>query len=341
MFNPDKSIYAYLMGDLNTWEVRELIQWINDSPENKRKFKAIREYWENSNDTITLEKANIDRAYNKLSRDIFKDHTNGHQRRAITLPRAKSYKIAWMSLAASVVLALGVFFLMNLSHSSKEINALAMIIKENPKGRKSQIFLPDGTKVWLNAESKVEYQEGFGHTHRNIKLHGEAYFDIEKNKELPFIVKTSKVSITALGTEFNVRSYLEEASIDVLLTEGKVVISDLDRINKDEYLEEGESLSYSKSEKKFEKNLSEFENLLAWRNGILSFHEASQEEVFRTLERWYGVKLIVKNRGSNQEWKYTSRFENESLENVLISMGHVKKFDFIIRNETVILNYRK
>jgi len=340
MFNPDKSIYAYLMGDLNTWEVRELIQWINDSPENKRKFKAIREYWENSNDTITLDKTNIDRAYNKLSSGIFEDHSNGQVGQTIALPRTKSYKAVWMSLAASIVLALGVFFLMNLSQSSPANNGLAMIVKENPKGRKSQIFLPDGTKVWLNAESKVEYQEGFGHAHRNIKLHGEAYFDIEKNKNLPFIVETSKVSITALGTEFNVRSYLEEASIDVLLTEGKVVISDLDHINEDEYLEEGESLSYSKYEKKFEMNLSEFENLLAWRNGILSFHEASQEEVFRTLERWYGVKLIVKKGGSNQEWKYTSRFENESLENVLISMGHVKKFDFNISNETVTLSYR-
>ncbi|MEQ9285755.1 MAG: FecR domain-containing protein [Cyclobacteriaceae bacterium] len=341
MFDPDKSIYAYLTGRLNSWETRELIQWMNESADNKKKFKAIRAYWENSSETIVLEESTMDQAFNKLSNELFDNTQAEANGKVVNMDTRKGNRHSWMYVAASVVLLIGIFFYTGRNDYAIEDKAIvATIVKENPAGRRSQIALPDGTKVWLNAASKVIYSETFGQTDRNISLTGEAYFDIRKNEALPFVVSTESLSVTALGTEFNVRSYSEEASAEVLLTQGKVVVADLKNQNEDMYLRAGESLSYANKGGIFEKNQLNFEHLLAWRSGILSFQEASEQEVISRLERWYGVKVRVENSHSGQPWEYTSRFENESLENVLYSMSHVKKFEFNIDGEDVTLKYK-
>lgn len=341
MFDPDKSIYAYLTGRLNSWETRELIQWMNESADNKKKFKAIRAYWENSSETIALEESTMDQAFNKLSNELFDNSPAEANGKVVEMDTRKGNRRAWMYAAASVVLLIGLFLYVGRNDYAIEDKAIVgTIVKENPAGRRSQIALPDGTKVWLNAASKVKYSETFGQTDRNISLTGEAYFDIRKNEALPFVVSTASLSVTALGTEFNVRSYSEEASAEVLLTEGKVVVADLKNQNEDMYLRAGESLSYAYNGGIFEKNQLNFEHLLAWRDGILSFQEASEQEVISRLDRWYGVQIRVENSYGGQPWEYTSRFENESLENVLHSMSHVKKFDFEINGDKVTFKYK-
>ncbi|MFT7156028.1 MAG: transmembrane sensor [Parvicella sp.] len=344
MTDPDKAIYAYLTSNLSTWEIRELINWLSEAPENRQKFKSIRAYWENTGVIITLERASIDKAYNKLSQKVF-DPTakKGEKESKIVVMHnaVKKRRIVWLSIAASIVLLIGVFFITDDPEIPTENrDFISVIVKENPKGRKSQIFLPDGSKVWLNAESRIEYHQTFGKADRNIKLQGEAYFDVEKNGLLPFVVSTSQISVTALGTEFNVSAFLDESSIEVLLTEGKVLVTDLGQDNDDEYLIIGESIEYSKTERIFTKNMSDFDHQLAWKNNTLSFQDASEKEVIRTLERWYGVQIDILNGSKSKSWKYNSRFENESLENVLNSMGHVKKFDFTIRGESVTITYK-
>jgi transmembrane sensor len=93
-----------------------------------------------------------------------------------------------------------------------------------PLGGKSEVTLPDGSHVWLNAGSKIRYQNQFNKGNRNIVLEGEAYFKVAKNKHIPFIVKTGDLSIVAVGTEFNVKAYNDEGIIETTLVEGAVTI---------------------------------------------------------------------------------------------------------------------
>lgn len=344
MFDLDKSIYAYLTGNLSPWEIRQLINWINDSPENRLKFEIIREYWENTSGSLVVEKERLDKAYDLLSNQLFQEQADNSDARIRQIARyengSRRKRIWWLSAAASVLILFGVFSINKLPQYTENEVIAAKVIRENPVGRKSQLFLPDGSKVVLNSDSRLEYNEMFGINNREIVLKGEAYFDVEKNRKLPFRVQAEGVKITALGTEFNVKSYTNESVVEVLLAEGKVMIEGSDADVENEYLVEGESLVYSKEDHIFIKSNVSFVHKLQWKFGVLLFNEASEEEVMRTLERWYGVNIRVVNKSSIKDWMYTSRFENESLENVLSSMGHVKKFDFEINNGYVTIIYK-
>ena len=100
-----------------------------------------------------------------------------------------------------------------------------LTVKANPKGRKSKIRLPDGSFVYLNAESRMEYPALFSDSLRVVKLMGEAYFEIAKDRKRPFVVHTDDLKITALGTAFNVRAFQEDEQVSVSLTEGRVRVS--------------------------------------------------------------------------------------------------------------------
>ena len=187
MLNQDKSIHAYLTGNLSTWETRELIHWLNESPENKRQFKVIQEYWNNTNEIISLDQANIDEAYQKLSKNIFETDNDQVKPVAKVVSLAtfsKSNKTVWLSVAASIALIIGVFmFMSHLKEPKIDREAVSIITKENPAGRKSRIFLPDGTAVKLNSNSKLKFPESFSNTERIVYLEGEAFFKVAKDAE--------------------------------------------------------------------------------------------------------------------------------------------------------------
>jgi ferric-dicitrate binding protein FerR (iron transport regulator) len=118
-----------------------------------------------------------------------------------------------------------------------------------PFGARTEIILPDGSAVWLNAGSKIKYMNVFNRDNREIQLNGEAYFKVTKNTDLPFDVKTGDLSIQALGTEFNVKSYDDEDIIETTLVEGKIAIHQGRKQKASVYLEPHQQALYVKYNK--------------------------------------------------------------------------------------------
>lgn len=177
--------------------------------------------------------------------------------------------------------------------NSSQINKIS-----TPTGGLYQVTLPDGTKVWLNGTTSLEFPTEFIGNERNVKLSGEAYFEVAKfslrGKSVPFYVNTTKSSIAVLGTHFNVKSYPDEDVQETTLLEGSVRI-----IGQSPGLEDSKVLTPGQQAKISSKytdikidNDANTESVMGWKTGLFSFESAPIEEVMRKVQRWYGAEVI-------------------------------------------------
>jgi transmembrane sensor len=244
----------------------------------------------------------------------------------------------WLRVAVILAFAFALpFFLIReeLQSSQKQIK---YITKINPAGRKSILKLPDGTMVHLNAESSITYPDTFTDSVRKVLLTGEAYFDVHRNPAQPFIVSASGIDAYALGTAFNIKAYKEDAQVQVVLTEGKVLVTqERENEREEEIMHPGEEIQINKYRNGIQKQQADLRSALAWKNDLLIFNNASSEEVFASLERWYGVEItFTKNINSfKNTWRFTGEFQNENLENVLMGISYVKGFRYQIDHKSV------
>lgn len=167
-----------------------------------------------------------------------------------------------------------------------------------PKGRQFRVMLPDSTIVWLNASSSLTYPTVFTGQERKVSVSGEAYFEVAKNRKMPFRVHLpASVKIEVLGTHFNVNAYADEASVKTTLLEGRVrVITD----NAQAVMLPGQQAQVSRtspahSPAQINIIAADTEQIMAWKNGLFNFENAGLEEVMRQLARWYDIEVVYEN----------------------------------------------
>lgn len=176
-----------------------------------------------------------------------------------------------------------------------------------PNGGQYQITLPDGTKVWLNAASKLIYPKVFSAKQRVVELDGEAYFEVARKEQQPFIVKTAREQVEVLGTHFNVNSYREEEVSKVALAEGKVNV----RLpsNQLRTLSPGQQTVVKAQQVRVEE--VNIEEVVAWKNGEFMFNNEPLPSAMRQLARWYDIDIEVDPSLSRLAlWGSVSRLEN-------------------------------
>ena len=174
---------------------------------------------------------------------------------------------------------------------------LVRITASTPRGGTYQFTLPDGTKVWLNADSKLEFPSSFASLKtRNVKLSGEAYFEVEKDKAHPFIVESQHQAIEVLGTHFNVNSYLDETSTTTTLLEGSVKVNPLDvrTVITGVVLKPNQQLILNEGQTKVRNTDGEAE--IAWKNGNFIFKGEELERVLREIGRWYDMEIFYQEK---------------------------------------------
>ena len=212
------------------------------------------------------------------------------------------------------------------------IPAQRWLTKATVSGAKLTFKLPDGSLVRLNANSSITFPEQFTDSLREVRLDGQAFFEVEKNPDAPFLVKTDLLEVTVLGTSFDVLAYPNEPRQRVALATGEVSVSSEDGLR--EVLHPLEMLSYSKEKKEMVKEVFDPGKVLGWKEGIIHFESTSFPEVFKTLERWYGVEISIypsiKFKG-----RFNGRFDNQSLENVLTGIAYSEGFRFQIDGNQV------
>jgi Fe2+-dicitrate sensor, membrane component len=189
--------------------------------------------------------------------------------------------------------------------AKNQTTAIAYNTLSTPRGGQFQLILPDGSKVWLNAASSIRYPAAFAGKERRVDITGEVYFEVAKNARLPFIVSINKeTEIAVLGTHFNVNAYSDEASIKTTLLEGSVQIVNRQPSTghqQSALLTPGQQAvltpqtTGAKHAKLTVNDNTDIAQVMAWKNGIFNFHQASLQDVMRQLSRWYDIEIEYEN----------------------------------------------
>lgn len=205
-----------------------------------------------------------------------------------------------------------------------------------PLGGEYTITLDDGTVVWLNAKSELKYPIAFQGDKRVVKLKGEAYFDVKKMDGKPFIVEVEDYRVEVLGTTFNISSYTNQSCIYTTLCTGKVVVTDR-RDTRQVNLVPGEQLACNVKTGEMAVRKIDVEMATAWIHGHFMFDNNTIEEIFTTLERWYGIQVFYANRMVRNE-TFTGKLPRfEELQTILNIMEEVSNIDFEVKGETIVV----
>jgi len=205
---------------------------------------------------------------------------------------------------------------------------------ETPRGSQYVVILQDGTKVWLNAASSLKYPLVFNGSNRKVELTGEGYFEVAKNKEKPFLVRTNNQEVEVLGTHFNINAYPEEKEIKTTLLEGKVLVR---KGNVGSMIKPGEQTINLKSSKGLKLiTLEDANEMVAWKNGLFLFKHEDLYSIMNRLSRWYDVEIDYRGNFANQYYSGTiSRFEE--VEDVLKIMQLTGSVNFKIEGRRIIV----
>ncbi len=176
--------------------------------------------------------------------------------------------------------------------NGKAINQLII-----PYGNRSKVTLGDNTVVWLNAGSRLIYPSVFDGAKREVFLFGEAFFEVSKNEEHPFVVKTAKFSVKVLGTKFNVCAYPEDKVMQTVLTEGQISLrrNDADFFDKDIIVSPGQMASFNTEDQEIKLTRVDPSYYVLWKDGLLKFSDEDLSRVIKKLERFYNITFTFDN----------------------------------------------
>lgn len=300
---------GYLSGDLSDREKTMIDEWRKESPDNESIYQESSKAWKAISLLNEMEKFDSFEALKKVNNRLNKT----------------SY-IRWVRLiqrvAAFLLLPLLIYStyqtMQNFNLKKHQVNNAVMQTISSRVGMVSEFTLSDGTKVWLNSGSELQFPVLFLGDLREVKLKGEAFFEVTKNEKQPFRVNSKGLIIDVLGTSFNVTSYEDEKIDEVMLVKGKIKLSsEVDHVKKElGTMHPGQKAAYMKE---FQTVSTEEVNpgkYIAWRDGNLIFQDDSMDDVVKRLSRWFNVEIIIEDPEIN-EYIYKATFRNENLKQVL------------------------
>ena len=356
----ENKIIQYLSGEATDKEAEEILKWKNDNAENEALFREIEIAFNTSQIIINPDNFSSKDTYKKFEKKMKGDNL---------IP----FKVRrFMGYAATAIIAIGLtwFTQKYLERKPEVIIPTKQVVKENyhqsvetPSGARSLVTLEDGTKIWLNANSKLTYPTHFNGEQRIVKLEGEGYFDVAKDKTWPFKVETSDLSINVLGTVFNVKSYPDEGLIETTLIEGEIILNKLTNDNNEQEilkLEPKQKATFIKKEGKllrdeiYAANIPENEKIqrkqeklvisdhvdadpiVAWKNNEMIFKNETFESIAVSLERRYGVKIKFDNEDV-KEYRFSGVFDEISIDQALQALQFASPFHYQIDQKFIMI----
>lgn len=233
--------------------------------------------------------------------------------------------------------------------NNSEEAALSYNTLSTPRSGQYQLVLPDGTKVWLNAESSIHYPVAFMGNERKVEITGEAYFEVATRRlasgeKMPFIVELPSegdvgARIEVLGTHFNVNAYKDESAIKTTLLEGKVKVVNRQSAEKHQtaILKPGQQAQVNKAGKLKLLNDADVDNVVAWKNGLFHFEDAEVKTVMRQLARWYDVEVVYEGTTVKNDPLFIEISRNTRLSDVLKVLEESGSAKFSIQGKKVIV----
>lgn len=276
-------LYKFFNGAASYDEEVYVRTWMESSEENKRKFYHERKIF----DALLLQADGTLKEIKKPKRMLIHNHTFRE----------------FIKIASVVLLTLTADFLYQTYQEAHQ--PIAMQTIHVPAGQYINITLPDGTLVWLNARTTFRYPVNFTKKQRNVELNGEAYFEVTKNENSPFSVKTDKHTVKVLGTKFNIEAYSEKNNFVTTLMEGKVSIHPTASPSTPLLLKPNTKAIYENGELTVQ-YVDDY-SVYRWREGLICFKDASFASIMEDFEKYYGVKISINNNKVNKN-KYTGKF---------------------------------
>lgn len=313
--DPAGLLPKYFAGEALPEERRQVEEWLSSDDRNRQEYEAFEKLWNITGAASGRGDINLDAEWKRMD-----SYINPVRIKTITLARV-------FRIAASVILVSALAFLGLKIAGTKSEKA--------PVAEMSNISLPDGSVISLNAGSKITYNKGFGQTHRNLNLKGEAYFEVKKNTALPFIVETQNTAVRVTGTKFNVRSYKEGKEVKVTVTEGSVAFYETARPAKKAELGAGETGMYDKSMKVIKKQEALNLNDIAWKTRIMDFSNTPLSEVGDIISNTYHRTVSIDP--AVQGCSITVRFENQDLQKVLTILKSTLELSIATDGEQIII----
>jgi len=344
----DDLIVRFLTGDIARDESHTLKDWLKISPANREYFNSFRDVWLASSLLGRFSQP----AKKSRSRNLFREWA----------------KIAAVFVFALVLGALGYRTFLN--NTSITLGKLDPVTIESKRGAMSSVTLPDGSKAWLNAESKISYGNGYNLSFREIELTGEAYFDVVTNPSKPFVVRAGNLAIKAMGTSFNVKAYPEDGSVTTTLVDGHVIIEGKDSKNKDFEIElqPNQTITYFNDQQDYIAHIEETTELnsqtpgseslrmtrledlsiikqdqvktelfTSWKDKNWVIEQQSLENLTRDMERRYDV-IIEFNSESIRKYRFSGTIQNETLEQILYILHNTLPLKYTMEKGRIVID---
>ena len=364
---PQQRIYELiarqLSGEATPAELEELHSYLRQHGEDQYVHDILLSYWSQHPDMLQEEEGDEEERFQRILQASTAPETitlpiTEHSTRTIPLRR-------WLSYAAAVIVLAGSAFFIYRYATGKPLNTPSIAANNTMSevvarpGSRTKLVLPDGTQVWLNAESRITYQHNFNQSFREVTLEGEAFFDVTHNAAKPFIVHTSGINIKVLGTAFNVKSYASDETIETTLLRGSIeVVKQNDPTAPKVILRPNEKLVFNK------KDLLETDGTkqqvaatvqpaiaithlpadipdsiikeTSWRYNKLDFNGDSFEELAEKMERWYDVHISFSNERLKR-YRLKGSFEKETLVQALEALKLINKFEYEVDGKEVVI----
>lgn len=315
-------IEKVLSNKATTSEIEAFEAWLRESNENIANFQKFKKLWDNLDNVYDQQSFDKEAAKLKIQNaPMFRRQKN-----------SKTKKLIWISVAASLLIILGTAFLLTRHSVFSGENVIKYVSNE----QKKEVILPDGSHVWLNNHSQLSVPENFLKKQRNVKLWGEAYFEVKQDSVKPFSIKTYNTLTRVLGTSFNIKSDSTTDNVHIVVNSGIVSFRNISGKKKEVYLSAGDVASYNEETNKISKSVNHDLNYLAWKTGILTFTETPLQKVCQILEAQYHQKIHTPL--TTEEYKITGSFNNESLDNILTTIAITLDINIKQENGETILN---
>lgn len=349
-------IVRFLMNEASLEDITLLEEWISSDTEHYNYFEQIRDTWNSIEIEKELDKDGIQSDFSNILNRIEETESRNNY---FNFNR-KNFNSIWFFKVAAVFLVGFVASWLVFNQSNLAVsNKTAYNVIETPKGSSTTINLPDGSKIWLNAGSRLRYPQEFSLNSRNVFLEGEAFFEIAKDQNRQFLVKTPDLTVKVFGTKFNVKSYPGDPTVETTLVEGSVSIqknlADGKAEGNEIKMEPNQRIVLYKGPEKVTQGdspVKKIENVPArkakfviskriqtdrftsWKDGQLIIKSEPMIKLAVTLERRYNVKIHFEDEEIKQS-RFTGTIEDETIEQVMAAIKIAASFDYRIEDREI------
>ena len=353
-----------LAGEATREELVELAELLQQRPEMGLRMEMLNSLWQGAPTDQGRKGDALNRHLQRLSNHLsaptlnYETAVSGEDVSSTVEKRSRWGRRLLWTVTGMAAAAMIVFFVLQTDKQKTEPVQVAENTISTKPGSKSKIQLPDGSQVWLNADSRMTYNESFRGPFREVSIIGEAYFDIAKDKDHPFIIHANSIDVKVLGTSLNIRSYTNEKSTEAVLIHGSIEVTLRSSPDKKIILQPNEKLVVQNGRAAIIKGTPSVQKVVdepvmtlgkahfrqkdstamdvLWVKNKLAFDQETLEEVTRKIERWYAVKVTITDERLKNT-AYSAVFEDESLRQVMEALRITGNFRYSINKKEVII----